>query len=166
MTRSRRLTAVNARRGMAVLLGTAVVMLSSPNVALGAVEENVRESFVGHVWDEICGEDAIHVDGDLHILVTATINDNHVSGNFHLNPQHAKLVGLTTGNEYIGTGMLHDSFQGSLTNGAATFTFVNNFILVGTGPAPSYIYQVVAHTTINANGDVTVELESVTDECR
>jgi hypothetical protein len=151
---------------MVVLLVAALAMLSSPSVAFGAVEENVTVSLVGEVFDGICGEDVVHTAGDLHILVTATVNDNHVSGNFHLNPQGAKLVGLTTGNEYVGTGMLHESFQGSLDNGAATFTFVNNFRIVGKGQAPSYIYQVVAHTTINANGDVTADLESVTEECR
>ena len=165
MTRSTLAAAFNARRAMIVLLAAALAMLWSPNVALGAVEENISFSLVGDVFEDICGEEAVHTDGDLHILVTATVNDTHVSGNFHLNPQHAKLVGLTTGNEYVGTGMLHESFQGSLNNGAATFTFVNNFRLVGKGQAPSYIYQVVAHTTINANGDLTADVELVGEEC-
>lgn len=166
MTSSNLRTAFGARKALVVLVAAALAMVWSPGVARAAVEENIKVPLVGDVFDGICGEDVVHTAGDLHILVTATVNDNHVSGNFHLNPQGAKLVGLTTGNEYVGTGMLHESFQGSLDNGAATFTFVNNFRIVGKGRAPSYIFQVVAHTTINANGDVTADLESVTEECR
>lgn len=165
MTRSTPMMVFDLKRALVVLVVAAMAIFSSPSTALGAVEEHVTTSLVGHVWDEICGEDVVHITGDLHMLVTATVNDNHVSGNFHLNPQGATLVGLTSGNEYIGTGMLHESFQGNLVNGAATFTFVNNFILVGTAQSPTYTYQVVAHMTINANGDVTVDLESITDEC-
>lgn len=166
MTRSARRTTPGARKAAIVLFAAVLALVWSPHVAHGAVEENVRVSLVGDVFEDVCGEDVIHTEGNLHILVSFTQSDNHVSGNFHLNPQGAKLVGLTTGNEYVGTGMLHESFSESLDGGAATFTFVNNFRLIGKGQAPRLLFQVIVHTTINANGDLTANVELESEECK
>jgi hypothetical protein len=155
MKRSNLRSVFDPRRGLIVLLAAALAMFWAPGIAQGAVEENVTIPVEGEVFEDLCGEDLIHTGGNLHILFTYTINDNHVSGNVHFQPQAAKLVGLTTGREWVGTGMLHESFSESLEDGAATFTSVSNFRIIGKGMAPSYIEQIILHTTINANGDVT-----------
>jgi len=153
------------RAGLVGLL-TALAMFWSPGVAFGSVEINERISIEGEVFEDICGEDLIHTGGNLHILVSYTINDNNVSGNVHFQPQAAKLVGLTTGREWVGTGMLHERFSESLNGGAATFTSVSNFRIIGKGQAPNYIEQVILHTTINANGDVTADVSLAGVDCK
>jgi len=141
-------------------------MFWSPVIAHGAVTTNVSIPIEGEVFTDLCGEDLIHTGGNLHILMSYTVNDNNVSGNVHFQPQAAKLVGLTTGREWVGTGMLHEHFSESLSNGAATFTSVSNFRIIGKGQAPNYIEQFIVHTTINANGDVTAEVSLENVECK
>jgi hypothetical protein len=140
-------------------------MFWSPGVAHGAVAEHLTIPLEGDVFTDLCEEDLIHTGGNLHILITYTINDNNVSGNIQANPQGAKLVGLTTGAQYVGTGMFHEHFSESLDDGAATFNSVDNFRIVGKGQAPTYIYDAVVHTTINANGDATAEVSLMNEEC-
>lgn len=159
--------AFNAKKATIVLLAAMMLAISLPANAHAAVEVNIKEPLAGSVFEDVCGEDVIHTSGDLHVLITSTINDNRASGYVHFNPQGAKLVGLTTGNEYIGTGMgspVH--FNESLDGGSATFTSVGNFRLIGKGQAPSLLVHSVVHTTINANGELTAEVELDTEECK
>ena len=45
------------------------------------------------------------------------------------------------------------------------FTFVGNFRIIGQGPGNNFLMHEVAHTTINANGDVTVTFDNLTIDC-
>lgn len=166
MTRSTLRTAFDARKWLMILLAAAMVMFWSPGVAFGSVEINERISIEGEVFEDICGEDLIHTGGNLHILITYTINDNNASGNVHFNPQAAKLVGMSSGDEWLGTGMLHESFSESFTNGSVTFTSVSNFRIIGKGDAPNLLEQTILHTTINANGDVTADVSLAGVDCK
>ena len=166
MTHSTLRAAFDPRKVLIVLLAAALAMFWSPVVAHGAVTTNVSIPIEGEVFTDLCGEDLIHTGGNLHILMSYTINDNRVSGNVHFQPQAAKLVGLTTGREWVGTGMLHEHFSESPDGGAATFTSVSNFRIIGKGQAPNYIEQVILHTTINANGDVTADVSLAGVDCK
>lgn len=103
---------------------------------------------------------------DVHLLFTATVTDNTVSGTLHGNPHGTDLVGETTGDVYQGTGVTRESFSGSLQNGQYTLTFVNSFHLIGPGSGNNLLAQEVEHVTINANGDVTVDFDNLTEECK
>jgi len=149
-----------------VALLAVIAMLGSPGVAHGAVEVNERIDLEGAVFEDLCGEDLLHTGGQLHILFSFTMNDNHISGSVHFQPQGAKLIGLTSGAEYVGTGMSHQTFTEALDGGVATFTSVDNFRIIGKGQAPSFFAQAVVHATINANGDVTAEVELASERCR
>jgi hypothetical protein len=148
-------------------LATGVLMAAMlPGAALGAVEENARESIVGDVFEDICGETLTHTAGDLHMVISFTENDHRISGGYHFNPQGAKLED-ESGRVYSGTGVGRGHFSEPVDeNGAATFTAVDSFKLIGHGSAPNFLLQVVFHSTINANGDVTVEFERVSEECK
>lgn len=155
----------NGRTALVALL-TAIALLAAPGAAYGAVEVNETIPLEGIVFEDLCGDDLLHTAGNLRILLSFTMNDHHVSGNVHFQPQGAKLVGLTTGAEYIGTGMSHQAFTESLDGGAATLTSVDNFRIIGKGQAPSFLAQAVVHTTINANGNVTADVALTSEECK
>jgi hypothetical protein len=103
---------------------------------------------------------------DLHGLISDRINGNNVSGKFHFQPQGGDLVGAVTGDKYQPTGVTQGTFKGSLQNGQYTETFVNNFRIIGPAPGNNFLVHEVFHITINANGDVTVEHDNFSEECK
>jgi hypothetical protein len=109
--------------------------------------------------------EVVHLSGQLHVLIDATPN---AAGGLHLKeqaqPQGLSGVGLTTGDKYQGTGVTQEELN--LTPGAAEFTFVNNFRIIGQGPGNNYLVHEVSHFTINADGTVTANFDKLSVECR
>lgn len=104
--------------------------------------------------------------GPLHTLVTYTVNDNHVSGKTHFQPQGLSGTGLTTGDSYQGVGVTQSEFSGSLENGELTQTYVNNFRIIGHGPGNNYTLHENYHLTINANGEVSSFHDNFSADCK
>jgi hypothetical protein len=103
------------------------------------------------------------VEGNLHVLITETVNDNNASFMVHFQPQGAEGIGLTTGDTYHATGVTqeHTSVGPSLND-----TFVNNFRIIGQGPDNNLLIHQTIHLTINANGELTAEVLNESIECR
>ena len=108
----------------------------------------------------------IDLSGDLHTLITETINGNNVSGVMHFQPQGISGTGETTGLKYQGTGVTSTSFKMSLQNGQANMTFVNRFDDIGQGPCNNFTVHETAHITFNADGTVTVFFDNFGVECK
>jgi hypothetical protein len=144
-------------------------MLVGVTAAYAAVTTNDKQTIAFSVFVPCAnGGAGESVDGTitLHTLLTSTVNGNNVSGKFHFQPQGGDLVGSVTGDKYRPTGVTQDHFKGSLQNGQYTETFVNNFRIIGQGPGNNFLVHEVFHITINANGDVTVEHDKISEECR
>jgi len=109
--------------------------------------------------------EVVDLNGPLHVLLTATINGNRISGVTHFQPQGISGVGEDTGAIYQGTGVTQDHFSGSLTNGQFSETFVNNFRIVGQGPGNNFQVHEDFHLTITANGDVTSSHHNIRADC-
>jgi hypothetical protein len=104
------------------------------------------------------------ISGNLHILITSTVDNNGgTQDKNHAQPQGATGVGLTTGDVYRATGVTQDQVT---INGAGEFTFVNNFRIIGPGPGNNLLVHQTVHVTINANGDMTVDVDNSSVECR
>jgi len=110
--------------------------------------------------------EAVSGDLQLHILIASTVNDNNVSGKYHVQPQGGGLVGQTTGDTYQPTGVTEGTFKGSLLNGQFSETFVNNFRFIGQGPGNNFLVHENLHITVNADGDVTVAYLNFSLECK
>jgi hypothetical protein len=106
----------------------------------------------------------VALEGDLHVLLTITENDNHLSIKAHSQPQGISGTGLTTGDSYQGTGVTQDHFTTGL--GAEAFTFVNNFRIIGQGPGNNFLVHQTFHVTINANGEITATVDNFSAECK
>lgn len=158
-------------RGFLVAFFAAVVMLSSPIAAYGAVQEQVRIPLEGDVipaeTNPCHDENLIHTDGYLHILITYTENENRISGTALFQPQRAKLVGAESRDQYVGTGMFMETFNEPVgADGAAVITFVSNFRIIGKGKTTNLLIHEHGHMTINADGSVSAEINSSSVECR
>jgi hypothetical protein len=103
------------------------------------------------------------LEGDLHVLLTITENANHLSVKSHSQPQGISGIGLSTGDKYQGTGVTQDHFTIGL---GETFTFVNNFRIIGQGPGNNFLVHETFHVTINANGVVTAVVDNFSVECK
>ncbi len=106
------------------------------------------------------------VQGTLHIQDHITINDNRVNLKVHFQPQGAGGTGLTTGDSYNATGVTQEQDSLPLSGGAAEFTFINNFRIIGQGPNNNFLVHQTVHQTVNANGDVTSTVVNQSVECR
>jgi hypothetical protein len=110
-----------------------------------------------------CGE-AIEITGSL--LATDHVTDlgtGKFIATFHFSPQGATGLGLTSGELYHATGETRATM--TLTAGS-TFTYVNNFKLIGDGSTPNYLETDIMHITINAQGVTTVSIDRSTITCR
>ena len=137
--------------------------------AKAAVVQNDSSPFAFSVFVPCANGGAgeiVDLSGDLHTLVTMTINGNNISGNAHYQPQGISGTGETTGAKYQATGITTENFKGSLQNGQFTDTFVNNFRIIGEGSGNNYLVHEVAHITINADGTITVNFDTPTIDCK
>jgi hypothetical protein len=146
---------------LTIAAAVAAVPAAQPAVI---VNESVPFALIAFVpcANDGAGE-AVLVEGTLHVLITETVNDNHVSFKAHFQPQGATGTGLTTGDTYRATGLTqeHISIGPSLTD-----TFINNFRIIGPGPDNNLLVHQTIHLTINANGEVTSMVVNTSVECR
>lgn len=146
-----------------------VLALGVATFARAEVVQNIQVPFVASVIIPCANGGAgeiVDFSGDLHVVVSLTINGNSVSGKSHYQPQGIKGIGQVTGDQYNAVGVTQDAFHGSLQNGRYTETFVNNFRLIGPGPGNNLQIHENAHITINANGEVTVLLDNFSATCK
>lgn len=106
----------------------------------------------------------ILLSGTLHELYNVTVDANgttHVK--VHVQPQRLTGDGLTTGDRFQGTGVTQYQEKFGGTN---TFTYVNNFRMIGQGAGNNLLVHENIHVTVNANGEVTSNHDNLSIECR
>jgi hypothetical protein len=47
-----------------------------------------------------------------------------------------------------------------------TFTYINNFRMIGQGPGNNFLVHTTNHVTINANGEATATVDNTSTECK
>jgi hypothetical protein len=160
MTRFRSILALSAL----VLLAVGVTASRSE------VVQNESVDFTGFTVFIPCADggagELVVFEGNLHVLITSTVNGQNVSAKAHFQPQGLSGVGQTTGDKYQATGVTQDHQKSSLQNGQASFTFVNNFRIIGQGPGNNFLVHQVVHVTVNANGDTTADHDRFTVDCK
>ena len=108
----------------------------------------------------------VDLSGSLHELFHVTVDDSgavHVTA--HDNPQGINGVGETTGAKYQATGVTEDHENQGSGGLPVTFTYVNNFRVIGQGPGNNFLFHENMHVTINADGTVTVSTDNARFTC-
>jgi hypothetical protein len=101
--------------------------------------------------------EVVVLDGTLHVLFHETFNDAGVAVfKGHFQPQRLTGYGLTTGDRYQGTGVTQDITV--LRDNGVSFSFNNNYRIIGQGPGNNFTVHTVEHVTVNANGELTAEV--------
>ena len=110
------------------------------------------------------GEEVLFT-GNINIVIHSTITGSRVSMS-ERNTFHISGEGLLTGDKYQSTQALHFSDSGSLVNGQFSSSFVAHAAVTGPGPGNNMYLPTTIHTTINAKGEVTAEVETFDFVCK
>ena len=99
-------------------------------------------------------------------LTHLTVNGNNFTMKLQFTPQGVIAIGQITGDLYHAAGNSEFTQTGSFINGHATFTSVWMFTVVGPGNLPTFKMIPTVHTTVNANGTVTANIDKVVYSCQ
>jgi len=160
------------RKTITLTLGITLLTLSFAAVAFSQALAITTNDFVPFAQINLvpCADggagELVLIQGTLHIQQHITINNNRATVKSHFQPQGADGVGLSTGDSYNATGVTQEVDTLPLTNGAAEFTFINNFRLIGQGPNNNLLVHQTVHTTVNADGTVTSVVDNTSVECQ
>src|SRR5437667_383426 len=106
----------------------------------------------------------IELTGQLHDRFHVTMDS---SGGFLVdledNPQAVKGIGQTTGEKYEANGMTKDQIR---LKAGFQETYVNNFRIIGQGPASDFLIHDNFHMTITADGQLFSFHENFSGACK
>lgn len=151
--------------GMAVML----VVFASLQVQ-AAVTTNEIIPFTTTVFVSCALDGAgefVALTGELHVLVSATVSKSGMShSEIHSQPANISGNGLTSGDRYQGTGVTRTGITMDTNDGFPhETTFVNNFRIIGQGPGNNFTVHQTVHITIDANGNVTANIDNTKTDC-
>lgn len=131
---------------------------------MSAFTETVITEVPFNVTVNACGEIVV-LAGMLRIFTHITQNGNRFQVKEQFKPVRVTGVGLTNGVVYHAVGLTEDIITSSVTDFPAEETFINNFRIIGQGPADNYQVHQTIHVTINANGEVTASVDNTSIKC-
>lgn len=106
-----------------------------------------------------CNGEQVELSGVIH-LVSHSLPDGSVLG--HFNYQNVTGIGLSTGIQYrvsaVDQVRLEAPFPSSIQS-------VRHFRLLAQGTGDDVLVDAIFHITVNANGEVTAEIEELTTRC-
>jgi hypothetical protein len=156
------------KKTTATLIGALAVSLIALIPARAAVVVNEKIDLTGFLVFVPCADggagELVEFEGNLHVLIAETADNKggfHVK--MHFQPQGLSGVGLSTGDSYQATGVTQDHLN---LKAGVTYTYVNNFRMIGQGPGNNFLVHDTYHVTVNANGELTVEHINSSVECK
>lgn len=106
----------------------------------------------------------VSLSGNMHVESHSITDPN---GRFHYESvavQRMSGVGATSGDKYQGTGVTRDS--GYVEGIPSSVSYVNNFLIIGQGPGNNFVLHENVHLTINANGEITADVDNFSADCK
>ena len=124
--------------------------------ALGATSTDMPLHFLRSAD---CTNEVVEISGTLHLLNQVQADGSMIG---HFNYQNVRAVGLTSGNTYQTSAV--DQFRLSAPF-PSTISSVQSFRLISRGVESNLLVTVLYHITVNANGEVTASIDSLTMQC-
>jgi hypothetical protein len=150
----------------AVTTGPTAVARMAAAAATVSNEVYVHESFGYSAYSPCAdGEEFVEFTGFFSGTVHFTINGKMVAGHFN-GVVRLRGVEQSTGTKYEYINAIQNPFTESLVNGQASFTFVGKTALIAQGRDKDWFVSPVFHVTVNANGEVTAEVEGFDEVCK
>jgi hypothetical protein len=139
--------------------------LLEAKIAAIPFNEQISIPLSGTIANNCTGQRMDVVSGTIHTVIRGVVNDNRMSFGYTSNAQNVTLV-AADGAVYHGNGVYTGSFNGSLNGTSFTVKEEIRFLLATAGKGNNTGAKISFHLTVNANGEVTAEVEDVTLFCR
>jgi len=110
--------------------------------------------------------EVVTLTGNLHVLMSVTVNANNVSFDSHVQAQGISGTGSVTGDKYQATGITRFNFNADVIGFPFNSTFVNNFRIIGQGTGNNFVVHQTFHITVNADGTVTAFVDNFSVDCK
>jgi hypothetical protein len=149
------------RFSMLVIAAMAAVVLFAAPAGQAAVD--VSRFPVSFSLFDPCTNENVDFSGNAMAAVDTTPGDNHFI--FHSVDIHVTGVGETSGLRYIETFSIAVALQGNDVDGPYAETNSIHSRLITPGGGNDFVFEIVFHFTITANGDVPVFHNRVTGAC-
>jgi hypothetical protein len=167
---------IGALLGIAVAVSACAEPPTAPLIdqppSLAAVTSSTQSTtrFNRRVWVSCANDGAgesVALLGELEWHSQAT---EDAQGGVHLvsfvRPSRVIGIGLATGQTYRGTGGTFEAEGYNYDGYPATYAFVNNFRIIGQGPGNNLLMHMTLHQTVNADGEITADVDFTSLECR
>lgn len=150
---------------------TAARMLGQQASASAAVVSTKLTRNYSRMLQVSCANDGlgemVALSGQIEIQ---THSSEDANGGVHLmtlvRPSHVVGVGLTSGLFYRGTGATFENESYAADGYPAVLSSVNNFRIIGQGPGNNLLVHMTVHQTMNADGELTVDVDLSSQECK
>ena len=128
------------------------------------ITERVTEPFETIVT--ACNGEDVFLSGELLLIFHTTIDDRGgIHEKFTLVPRHVRGVGSITGTEYKAVGGDRSHFNADTDEAPLNFTNTDTFNLVSQGGTDNLQAKFTIHVTINATGEITVDIANFSEKC-
>jgi hypothetical protein len=160
------------KRKILHLTFAAMLTFSVPSAAFSQASTTTTNTFVpfSQVDFVFCANggagEGLIVSGVFHIQTHTTINPNRSMFKTLIQRQEATGIGLDTGDVYRSVGVTQFVDTIPILNGAQTFTVINKLRLIGPGPGNNVQLSQQFQITINANGEVTADVDHSSLICK
>lgn len=158
---------------ISVGLALAVAALAGASAAFARAETTTRQftepvSFVGN---NPCTGEAIEFSGTFYVIEHITVD---AAGREHSTGHDARLmasgVGVTSGIRYVYSSGIADTssfpVDSDAPGGTVTTTTAHTLRVISQGSGENYVLTGVFHHTIGSDGQLIVEFDRLTGECR
>ena len=149
-----------------LILSMLVALMALAMVPVNAeVVQNERIQLEGWAGSE-CTEEEIYITGEAHIVYAVTEDG---AGGYHVKMHEnvkATGVGDVTGDKYQLNEVFNEEFNAAADSIPYEATYVVNYGLIGQGKDNNLKGHILMHVTVNANGEVTAEIENYEMDCR
>lgn len=148
------------KRAALITLSFVGVVLAAASFAAADPASNTFVPSNGTFFDFCTGE-TIGLNGVNHFVTTSTTTPGGgVHSVVHMNALDFHGVGLTSGTQYVAGGTNNSAVTFDLPVGATTTEVSVHLRLIAQGQAEDIILDSLYHVTVNANGDVTADVNS------
>jgi hypothetical protein len=162
-----------ALRTLIVIAGVSVGIVAMPagvHGQAGGSKQNIAVPIMLVLFVPCANDGAgelIQVTGNLHLLTHTVVNQSGITEKVHIQPQGIAGTGVDSGDKYQATGVTQQITHTSSDPSAdQTFSFVNNFRLIGQGPGNNFLVHETVHVTTNARGVQTAFVDNFKMNCR
>jgi len=159
---------MKALRNISLVL--AILFVLTAGTATAEVITNEKIPYNGWVWVACANGgrgETVRLTGDLHALFQVTFDEGggrHVAS--HFQPMGITGRGELTGDKYQAAGVTRDERNFQPAAYPVEYTYVNHFWIIGPGPGNNFLVHETYHITVNANGEVTAQIDNFWGECK